>query len=235
MTLREITYDLKMKLQGNRLSDDSRLTNRLLQFWIKSKRYDFIKKRENKRYRHDNQLIQNLSPLKTKVIDVSLDPVNMPVGYSIIRTNKKIPRTIYFNELDDGIDSVGSIDQLQKKFTYINQEDAYLMGNSQFNQKEIFAFRLNDYMYLTSRSMDVKTISWLNVRGIFADPMDLADYKDQSGNKIFSIDHQYPINDDMWEYMKNELTKTNIETLTQMPTDTTNDASDEYDYTQQTQ
>jgi hypothetical protein len=235
MTLREMTYDLKMKLKRNVLSDDSRLTNRLLQFWIASKRYDYIKKRENKKYKHNNQIVQNLSPLETQIIDVSLDPVNLPVGYSIIRTKEKIPQTIYFNEMDDGIQSVGSLDQLQRHFEYINYDIAPISGNSKYNQKEIFAFRLNDYIYLFSRDQSVKMISWLNVRGIFSNPMDLRDYKDQNGNRIFSIDHQYPIDEDMWEYIKNELTQSNIETLTQMPTDTSNDASDKYDYQTQNQ
>lgn len=235
MTLREMTYDLKMELQNNILSDDSRLSDRRLRFWIKSKRYDFIKKRENQKYRHDQQLVQNMAPLVISTIDSSLDPVNLPVGYSIKKSNLKIPRTIYFNEMDDGIRWVGPLGQIDKSYTYVPFEDINFMMNSKYNSDEIFAFRLNDYLYLKGKSLLLKTLSWINVRGIFADPMDLASYTDQNGKKIFSIDHTYPINDDLWKFMKDELFKTNIESLTQVPADTTNDASDQDDYQQQNQ
>lgn len=228
MTLREITYDLKMELQRNHLSDDSRLSNRRIRFWIKSKRYDYIKKRENKRHTRSPQIIQNLSPLETEIIDISLDPVNLPVGFSIIRTKEEIPQTIYFNELDDGIQSVGSIDQLQNFFTYVPYRDAHLMGNSKYNENEIFAFLLNGYMYIFGKEQYIKALTYLNVRGVFSDPMDLSNYTDQDGNKIFSVDHDYPFHEDMWEYMKKELVQTNVETLYKVPTDTTNDASDSY-------
>lgn len=227
MTLREITYDLKMKVRKNRLSDDTRLSNRLIQFWVHNKRYEWLKKRENKLQGHDQQLVQNLSPMETQIIDTSLDPINLPVGFSIIRSKKKIPKTIYFHELDDGIQRVGSLDQLQNRITYIDYEDATVYGNSKYNYKEVFSFRLNGYMYLFSRDQVLKTLSYINVRGIFANPMDLVNYKDQNGDPIFSIDHEYPIHEDIWEYIKNELYQTNIQGLIETPMDTTNDANEQ--------
>lgn len=225
MTLREMTYDIKMKINRNILSDDSRLTNRLIRFWINNQRYKWVEREENKKYQHNNQLVQTISPMELIIVDSSSD-TNLPVGYSALRTKKKIPRTIYFNEIDDGIISVGPIDQLQTRFTYINYNDIFYAGTSKYNTKEIFAFRSNDYIYILSKDQYIKGLGYVEVRGIYSNPMDLSNYTDNSGNKLFTIDSTYPITSKMWDMMKDELYKTNFDSLINTPTDDTNDATE---------
>ncbi len=230
-TLQEYIYDVKMLAHRMRISDDVRLTNRMITFWINHQRAMWLRRQENRSYRHDPQLVQSLGALPVETVDVSAAPVNVKTGMSILRTTHKIPKTLYLDELDDGIYSVGSIDNLAPRFHYVDYKRMSWVGNSKYNSDEIFAFRLNKqsdtYLYLYARdNMELKSLAYVNVRGIFENPLDLQNYTDVDGVSMFDVKNSdYPINDAMWEFMKQQISKTNFQYLAEMPTDTTNDAN----------
>lgn len=231
-TLREYIYDVKMLASKMKISDDSRLTDRMIAFWINSQRAMWLQRQQNKSHRKDPQLIQSLGAVPVDIVDVSEAPDNLKTGYSILRTTRKIPKTIYLDDLDDGIASIGSVDRMQKRFSYIPYNRVFYAGNCRYNSDEIFAFRQNNqdesYLYLFSgeNNQDFKTLSYVNVRGIFEDPRDLADYKDLNGVKKYTKDSEYPLNRSIWEFMKQKIIETNFQILSEMPTDSTNDAND---------
>lgn len=231
-TLREYIYDIRMLAQRMRVSDDSRLTDRMITFWINNQRELWLKRQENKSYRRDSQVIQSLGAVPLEVVDVSEAPSNLKTGVSILRTKKKIPQTIVLDDLDDGITSVGPIDKLAHRFSYIDYTRVNFAGSCKYNRNEVFAFRQNNqdesYLYLFSNddNQTLKTLEYVNVRGIFRNPLDLQNYKDYNGVSVFTKDSDYPMNSAIWEYMKDQILKSDIGFMSQVRTDTTNDANE---------
>ncbi len=232
-TLREYIYDVKMLAHKNKISDDSRLTDRMIAFWINSQRAMWLQRQQNRSHRNDPQIIQSLGAVPVDIVDASEAPDSLKTGYSILRTTRKIPKTVFLDDLDDGITSVGSIDRMKYRYSYIPYKRAFFAGNCRYNSDEIFAFRQNNqdesYLYLFSGkdNQDFEALEYVSIRGIFEDPRDLADYADLDGVKKYTKNSDYPINRSMWEFLKQQIIQTNFQALAEMPTDTTNDAADE--------
>ena len=213
------------------ISDDSRLTNRMIAFWIDSQRSMWLKRQENRVHRKDPQIIQSLGAMPVQIVDASEAPTDLPVGYSVLRTSRVIPKTVYLDDLDDGIAWVGSIDRMIKRFSYIPYHRVFYAGNCRYNYDEVFAFRQNNqsdsYLYIFSNknNQELKFLEYINVRGIFENPRDLKDYKDLKGVTSFTYDSEYPLNRALWEFMKQKIIETNFQSLVEMPTDDTNDAN----------
>ena len=225
MTLAELTYELRMLLRNNKLSDDDQFSDRLIEKLIVSQRALFAKNQLSKRTYNPSKLVQDLGCVKIEVVDAAAC-CGFDVGCSAIRTTVEIPRTITTYS-GDGITRVGPINKLIDDYQYLPYEKAIWTGAGYFNKPSIMAFRLDDYIYVVSKSDvdDWKYLEYINIRGIFEDPRTASIFTFCSGDSCFSEDSDYPLGEDLWVYMKGEIVKGNFGILTSVLTDKTNDAA----------
>lgn len=228
MTLNEATYELKMIIRRNNLSDDDRLDNRLVRDWIHGQRELWIRNEVNKNRMVDQSIIQSLGCVNLEVADRSSCP-SFTTGYSVLQTSQDIPKRIELNNWD-GIFEVGPIDKIARRFSYINISRARFAGNGQFNSKIIYAFPYGNRIMLIAKDMEsgsfLKYLRYIGVRGLFADPTEVASFTHVDGTACYSNDDDYPMNRWMWQYMRQAILEANFDLLIRTPTDKVNNAND---------
>ncbi len=225
MTLNELTYELLMLLRNNKLTDDENLDSRLLERWIVTQRALWLKRQASNRAFKPQQLIQDLGCVEIEIADPA-DCCNITSKCSAIRTTVEIPRTIITHD-GDGITRVGPIDRLQDDYMYVPYNRSGWAGRGYFNASAIVSFRLDDYIYVVSRSDDdyFKYLEYISIRGLFENPRDVEVFNRCTGGSCFSADAEYPIGEDIWVFMKDQIVKGNFGILSNALTDRTNDST----------
>lgn len=226
-TLNELIYDVRGLLRNYHITDEDYLTNRQIEFWIITQRALWIKRRDRLYIHNDHALMQTITS-DVHSVDRSFEPVNIPAYYKILRTAKQIPRTIDF-ESWDGIIITGPVDMVAPRFNHCSYQEAVNSGHGRFNRDQIYSYSLNHYLYLISQSNDNywKLISKAAITGIFNDPREVAEFSHIDGTPCWTPDDEYPINIELWNYMKTEIIKGNIDIMTQVPVDRSNDDNEQ--------
>jgi hypothetical protein len=216
-------FDVRGMLRNYTIVDEDLLTNRQIEFWITTQRAMWIKRRDSAYIKIDHSLSQVLTEDVISV-DRSMVPADVPAQYRILRTNRQLPRLINFTSWD-GIISAGPVDLASQRFNHKEWKEAIASGNGRFNKTQIYSFIFNDYLYIISRSFKNQwfLISQVGVVGIFEDPRALGNFKHVTGEACWSLDDEYPISLDLWDFMKDQIKKSNIKELYTIPIDQSND------------
>jgi len=216
-------YDIRGLLRNYNITDEDLLTDRQIEFWIVTQRAMWTKRRDSSYIGIDHSLSQSLTE-EVISVDRSMVPTAVPAGYRILRTNRRLPRLINFTSWD-GVISTGPIDLASDRFNHVEYREAIASGNGRFNKTQIFSFIFDDYLFIISKG--VKNfwylISQVGVVGIFENPRDLANFKHVTGEPCFSLNDEYPISLDLWDFMKDQIKKSNIKELYTIPVDQSND------------
>jgi hypothetical protein len=180
----------------------------------------------NKNHSIDDQIIQKAC-VQMEVADRSNCPEQV-TNFDVLKSTETIPKTIELHQTD-GIIRVAPVDNLARRFSYVPLERAQFGGNGRFNDKIIFAFRYNNYLFLTSKrsSNYMRYIRYIMVYGLFENPEDLISFTHIDGDACYSDNDDYPLNNWMWNYMKAEILKAEFQTLVAAPTDEVNDGRDQ--------
>lgn len=223
VTLNKLIYDIKGLVRNHHITDEDYLTNRQIEFWIVTQREAWIKKRDRLFIHNDHSLMQTIVS-EIYSVDRSFDTTNNPVHYKILRTSQPIPKTINF-ESWDGVSMAGSVDMAAPRFNHCEYQEAIFSGNGRFNRDQVYSYTMNGYLYIISRSHDNywKLLSQVAIQGIFADPRDVAAFTHINGQACWTPDSEYPINSELWDYMKAEIIRGNIDSLVKIPIDQSND------------
>jgi len=216
-------YDIRSLLRNYNLVDEDLLTNRQIEFWIMSQRAMWITRRDSAFIKVDHTLSQVLTEDVISV-DRSMIPADVPAQYRILRTKRRLPRLINFKSWD-GIISAGPVDMAANRFNHVEFNEAIASGNGRFNKTQIFSFIFDGYLYIISKGIKNYwyLISQVGVVGIFEDPRELGNFKHVTGETCWSLDDEYPISLDLWNYMKDQIRLNNIKELYTIPVDKSND------------
>jgi hypothetical protein len=222
VTLNELIYDLWEIIRPN-ISDDDPFDKRQFAFWIKNQRALWLRNELNKNRTIDDNVIQDLGCVELEVADRA-DCCELSSGCKILRTKLTIPNTIELHN-KTGLTRVAPIDKLSVPFSFVDYERAIWSGNGRYNSSQIFAFLLNDRIYLSSKSStSLKYITHINVRGVFEDPTEAAAFSHCDNTPCYTDDSAYPVNSWMIDYMKEAILKLNVGMALQAVNDTTNNA-----------
>lgn len=225
-TYNEIIYDIMELMRGNKLTDDTDLSERNIAYHLHNQRALWIRNEYNKSGRTiDIQLTQDLGCLELEEVDAA-DCCSITADCTALRTKKTIPKLI---ELHNGpaITRVGPVSKVSLPFSYLPYNRAIYAVHEKYSKKQLTAFLLNDYMYTIIQDPGLQTLKYINVRGVFANPEDLADYKcDNTGANCFTYDDEYPINNWMIPYLKEKILM-QLGISAQIPKDNLNDAKED--------
>jgi len=217
-TLNEIAYTILNKVKPH-FSDDSDLNIRTIKHDIHTERAEFLKKRRAKGSPIIDVFVQDLGCLELEVADAA-DCCDITSGCSVLRTKLDIPNDIK-------ITRVGSIVKTKLKFKYLTYEEALVAGNGRFANNLIYAFPLNNKIYLKSNNQEIALLSHINVRGVFEDPTEVRAFT-QCGTEItcYSDDDEYPMERAMEKYIREMLINVYLK-AEQIPIDLANDGKDQ--------
>jgi hypothetical protein len=227
-TFDKYIYEARLRIRQLNLYDDDKLDDRLIKDWIKNQRSLWIRNEMNKPRSVDEQIIQTLGCVALEVADRTSCPTGL-TGYSILQTVEDIPNLIELNN-GDGIIEVGPVDRIARPFSYITLSRARFSGNGKWNSRIIFAFRYGTKILLIAKDMEsgsfLKYIRYIRVRGVFVDPEEVANFTHVDGTPCYSDTDDYPLNEWMWNYIRDQITKDNFELITTAPTDKVNDSTE---------
>jgi hypothetical protein len=227
-TFRHYIDETRLRIRRLNLYDDDKLDDRLIKFWINNQRSLWLRNEMNKPRSVDEQIIQTLGCVQLEVADRSSCPSGL-IGYSVLQTVEDLPTVIELNN-GDGIIEVGPVDKIARPFSYVNINRARLAGNGKFNSRIIFAFRYGLKILVIAKDMEsgsfAKYLRYIRVRGVFVNPEDVANFTHVDGSACYSDNDDYPMNEWMWNYMRDQITKDNFQLITGAPTDKVNDASE---------
>lgn len=221
-TLNQLVYELLQNRRGE-LKDTDPITVRLVVDWIQSRRNQLLKRQFSKPMREiDDNLVQDLGEITmTKVQSNDLSPT-ISTGEYMWRTSIEIPKTI---DNDDGTGTfarVGPASKLHHGFKVMPYEKALRWGNGKFNRHAVCAFVLGDYLYLHSKSGFHFNHKYINIRGVFQDPITAA----RITNTSWGYDDDYPINKSLIDDLKLAIVKEKFPTTLAQPEDKTDDTED---------
>jgi len=224
MVENELIYDIKELVKSHKLSDDIDLSNRYLSYLISNQRALWIRKKYSEPGNLVNDSItQTLGAMELEVADRSVCP-DVPAGCSILRTKEKLPKpiTVKGKEL---ITRVGPVDLLNYDFSYVPYERALYTGNGKYTQNQVYAFLLDDRIYIKTTNVAYKMLKYVNIRGVFEEPFNVTKYCDAQGNSCYDpLVDSYPLEKWMVPFVKEQVVAQLVQSA-QMPKDKANNAN----------
>jgi len=223
ITFSKLVYDTLEILKGNHIVDDVDLMERQIMFHWNTQRALWLRNEYNKPGRSiDPEIEQDLGCLELVTVDAA-ECCSVEVCCDALRTKIKIPSLLEFHD-KPGITRVGLPNKLTIPFTFTNYNKAMYSISNKYASQQVYAFLLNGYMYLITKRQDIQMLDYINVRGVFEDPLELTKF--QCGDKAcFSLEDSYPIKSWMIPYIRAEVVNI-LSTGLQIPKDKANDASD---------
>jgi len=221
MNLPKIIYDIRNVLSNGELTDDSKIDNRLIYQWVNNQRNLWLVNSFNKNRPPDNTEIQVLRNVELEAVnDSTLTGSDSSVG--VLKTKIRIPRTIQWNN-NSGITSVRRSGITSKPIQLVHHNKANYVGNGMFNYNGLFAFRIDDFLYIkhgkTSSNLDIPKS--LDIYCVLEDPLNIDTIN--KNHAMWEGDSEYPVGQKMIEYMKGEVFKSNISLFLNAPKDIKND------------
>lgn len=224
-TYNEISFDILEILKNNQISDDVDISLEHIMYHVNNQRALWLRNEINKSGRSiDSHIIQDLGCLEITEVDAA-ECCSITSDCIALRTKKKLPP---FIELHNGpaVTYVGPVNKMDQPFPLISQGKAPYILHNKFTGNNLYAVLLNDYIYLLTKNPIYQGIDYINVRGVVADPNDLLDFRcDSEDTPCFSYEDEYPINNWMIPYIKEQVLQQFGMSL-QIPKDNDNNAKD---------
>lgn len=225
MTYNQIAFDILELLKNSQISDDTDISLEHILYHVNNQRALWLRNEYNKPGRKiDQHLIQDFGCLLLIEVDAA-ECCTITTGCTVLRTEKKIPALI---ELHSGsaLMRVGPVNKLAAPYSITSGTVASYRKHNKYTGNDIQAVFLNDYIYLIIPNVMYQGLDYINVRGVVADPADMINFRcDSEGTPCFSYDDEYPINNWMIPYIKEQV-MAQFGMSIQIPKDNDNNAKD---------
>ena len=226
VTLNQIAYGLFEEVRA-KISDDTDISLDQIKDQIHDVRATLLKQKFDKNLRViDDVFTQSLGPLQLESVDSSLHST-ITSGRYVFRTVREIPTTIERRNYEGTITRVGPADQLATSYNLVSYERALYSGNGRFNKDTIFAFLKDDKIHVISNSGAYhKAVQYIDIRGVFQNPEQVAIFKDSAGSSLSFQDESYPISRNMRSTIEGIILKERLGIKAQAPSDKVNDGEE---------
>ena len=217
ISLNEILFDIKNIAYGGTQSDDVKVSDRQVEYWIHQTRAMLIHNEMSKRNKINDSFIQHLECIDLECVD-SIECCDINGECFVLRSKKKIPTTISSGgrnailsvETIDGKESLSETTYFRKRY---NQYNKYTQLNKRWYIKD-------DYLYITNDIL----MEYVKISGIFEDPSEAKNFKTCEGEECYTNDSSYPVTSMMASLITDVVLSKKMNIARQMPNDEENDA-----------
>jgi hypothetical protein len=215
ITLNQLVFRI-IALYRAAYKNTDHISERLIKNWIHTTRAMLVKQRLDKPMAViDESLVQVISPAPLEEVDSSTFE-GVSSDRTIIRTKNIIPATINRRGLIGTFTRIGPVDRMDKRYKIVSHETALFSGSGKFNRQDIYAFPLDNRIYLYAREIDPHGL--LDIRGVFQNPEEVPGF-DPNG--------PYPINNELVDTMEDMIVKMKFHlTLSGLKDDIANEEDD---------
>ena len=223
ITLNEIAYDLLNLIRAGRSVAGETISIDQVKFWVVNTRAQLIRNEANKQRTIDPELVQDLGCLELETVDAALC-CNVSVDCNVVRTKKSIPGFIEVNQ-KPLITRVGPINRTAPQYDFIPIERLPFEFQNKFTKNQIKSYIHDGHIYLAGHkdNIDLFTLSYVNILGVFEDPRTLSDFKCDN-DACYTDDSSFKIKRWMIEQMKAQIIKLDLQIISGAFTDKTSDS-----------
>jgi len=173
MTLDLIIYDVREQLK--QYTTDSELDDRYIIHLYNLKRAKYLRQDLNNYQRTTDISVTQTICMETEIVNANECNVDYDCGM-ILRTKEKIPVPIELH-IKSALTAVKPTTRLSVPFNFTTKQRAIYSQFSPFHNA-IFAFLDNDmHIYIISKLPEINMIECISVTGIFANPLDVRNFK----------------------------------------------------------
>lgn len=190
MTLDEIAYNLLNSFRGGRSSQDENISIDQIKFNIKHYRAVFIRRDYARNGLITRHLEQDLRCVELEQVDLS-KCCNLIIDCPAYRSKKPLPRTVRFN-FEEAITYVGDVTGIGRYQMIKPYEVAYIPYDK-YTKNQTKVYMIEDYLYV----INPKGARYVNVRGIFEDPEEVAEFLDCGNQPCYTGTSVFPMPMDM--------------------------------------
>jgi len=221
ITLNKLTFDIKNIASSGVQSDNFRISDRQVEYWIHQCRANLIYQDMLKRKDITDAFIQEINCIDLQLVDQS-ECCNNEIGCYELESIEDIPQTIDVTG-DNMIISVNTMDG-----TLIHKSNSSRKKYSSYSKYTSSVRR----WYIRNKKLRIINDTFLDkvsLRGIFDDPSEVGKFYNCDGDLCWTTDSQYPVTMKMANTITDIILKTKIYPLLSLPQDKSNDAEDSPD------
>ena len=191
--------------------DYPNITNRSLINLINEFRAIQIKNELNQNKIIPKAIVQTISGIQMEMA-AQIDVPFITDNSRILKSKQIIPNRINLSNREL-VTSVYDGKILSQKYNLVTPEQAIYSGNGRGNQKKVFCFIYNNYLYikLKRQNTNISLIANLTLEGIFENPLDLIPL--QYSEYFDFLQFEYPISMTMWAYIKSNILKSGLNVI----------------------
>jgi hypothetical protein len=163
--------------------------------WIQNYRAQKIRQRATKVpfSPWDESYQQNLGAVELEGVDSS-DHAVLDTNLKMVRTKLEIPYPVETSEGLSLFTRIAPADKLEQKFKLISFTALPFVGNGRFNKQEIFASHYDKRIYIYSKDPSFYEMKYINIKGIFANPLEVFKFLDPTLTIDQMYEMEYPVN-----------------------------------------
>lgn len=197
-SLNEIAYNILNNIREGRSSNNEYLSVDQIKFNVNYYRALLIR-RDTERTNNSLQMFeQDLGIVDVDLFDTAEDSVEESM-VDALRTTKKLPTPIRLKN-KEAFTFIGGMDKTGEAIPLTHANRSYWSQFRKYSKGQPEAYFRNGYLYITNADdMDV-----INVRGVFEDPEDVFDFKNEALS-IYTGNEPYPISLDMLQRITQSL------------------------------
>lgn len=206
MTLDNLIDDVMLEARNNNIAESEKLSRRQIELWIKSYRAMLIKQKLDKK--------EPLDSMFTQTIRMHVDKIEEEPGHIEYVGDKELPTLLDTKWLSGLIavkDAYGNIIQIGSETKMKFQK------YRKYTCKDYIAYKKNNKIYVEGGSNDLE---YIDVDVIAEDPTEDKMCYDPSKD-------EYPLPSYMWPTIKDLIFDHDFYTMSQQPSDSTNNTSDD--------
>tara|TARA_R100000951_G_scaffold9319_1_gene8278 strand:+ start:727 stop:1413 length:687 start_codon:yes stop_codon:yes gene_type:complete len=215
MTLNEISYNILNLVRGGRSSNNEHISLDQIKFNVKYYRALLIRRDFQRNGSITRHFEQDLGCLELEKVDAS-KCCGLPIECAVYRTKEKIPKTVRFN-YQDAITYVGDVTGTTS-IPMTQPHAIQWLPYEKFTKDRKKAYMIEDYLYI----YNAEGMGFINVRGIFEDPEDLARFKCDDSD-CYDDTKDFPIPMDMVQTITQAIMQGELMMLSGSMNDTSND------------
>lgn len=219
MTLNEIVYNIRNLPYGGFSTEDSDISNPQIEFIVNYLREVLIKQMFDKNKRDYSIVTQDLGYVPISLVDKS-ECLEIISDCDILRTVTKIPTPLDINN-SVAITAVQTVDG-SRSFSKTYLAAVKWHRYNRFTKNTSKWYYKNGYIYIT----EDEEMEFINIRGVFSDPRQAANYKNCDGKVCWSPDDEYPITGKMVSEITDKILRGEAAALIASSTDRKNDNVD---------
>ena len=227
VSLNELSYRI-LNIIIPKLGDDESIDISEIKYDVENTRALLIKQRFSNKFKFtiSDSLTQFVSKLEIENVNASAVFPEIPSGKVLMKTKLKLPKFINKTSGMPLIKRISSATVLSNNFTFTTPEQAIYSGNGKFNQKNIFVFRENDYLYFITGRLLNKGLKYIDINAIFQKPTEVNEFLNTNKGLDINDDSSYPVSLDMIGDIEDYIIKTKLRIESTQPIDDINDSSD---------